>query len=398
MSLTYEDNPFRPDFGGIPPLLAGRVKEKRTLDTGLKQLQKCIPPITVLISAPRGMGKSVLLNVLNEKANRLGIEFRKKHAGDIETVQQLTEWLAPDLVEAARGRGRNVGGGIPALATVHYGSTAGPALGEPAWDVRLQDALLERYRDKPLVICVDEAHTLRPPVARSLGSLRHQLNDRKRPVWLLLAGTPGLNATLSNADATFTERVTDLAPPMLSGEDSATALRSPLATRGWQVDEDALSKVVEDSRGYPYFLQLWGKEIWDAGVACSEARLDADTVENAGVEVAARRNQFYNRRYKELMGTRRNGPFDDVDIVAVTQAVIDAVRRQQGASLLDIDNAISEHLPPRGNPAPIRQYYEATGFIWDPEPDRYQPGIPSLVDYIEDKIDQRSAPVTGITW
>ena len=112
MALTYKDNPFKPDFGGIPPLLAGRSDEMQVMTVCLEQLQGGATPVTIIISAPRGMGKSVLLNMLSDEASNKGIKFRKKHAGDIKTVQGLTEWLAPETVEAARGGGRNIGGGV----------------------------------------------------------------------------------------------------------------------------------------------------------------------------------------------------------------------------------------------------------------------------------------------
>ena len=385
MALTYKDNPFTPDFGGVPPLLAGRSEEMKVITVGLEILQDRKTPTTTIISAPRGMGKSVLLNVLSDKAHKANIAFRKTHARDIDTVQKLTEWLAPDIVESARGSGRDIGGGVPVVASAKYGHTTGPAFGEPAWDIRLQDTLIERHSDSPLIICVDEAHTLVPEVARSLGSLRHNMYDNKCPVWLLLAGLPGLYATLRNAGVTFTERVTDLMPAMLDSDESLAALSVPLKGYHWNVDDKAIRDVVNEAQGYPYFVQMWGKEIWDSGVAVDKTELDFETVGQARPKVKVQQERFYSRRYSELMGTQRTGPFADVDIIAVTQSVIDVVRQSGGASLLEIDEAISGHVGKDVNPATLRQYYEEKGFIWDPDPDRYQPGIPSLMNYIAEK-------------
>ncbi len=386
MALTYKDNPFRPDFGGIPPLLAGRTEELLELTTGLQQLQDGTTPATILISAPRGMGKSVLLNRLKEESDRTGIKVRKNHAGDIKTLQQLTEWLAPDLVERTRASGVS-GGGKFLGAGVDYRSSQGAAFGEPAWTIRLQNTLLERHQNKPLIICVDEAHTLIPEVALALGSLRHQMNDNKRPVWLLLAGTPGLSETLRDAKATFIERVTRLKPTLLSAVESAEVLHVPLTERGWQVNETTLADIVEDSQGYPYFLQLWGREVWKAGVSLRRARLDGDTLARAAVSVNRQRDEFYFNRYVELMDTPQSDLFQDVDIITVTLAVINVVSQRQAASLLDINGAISACLPSNRVPAPIRRYFETKGFIWAAKPDQYVPGIPSLMDYVEEKLD-----------
>ena len=56
-------NPFTPGDGALPPYLAGREKEQAAL---LRMVQDVasgyVPPHNVLISAPRGNGKTVLLH------------------------------------------------------------------------------------------------------------------------------------------------------------------------------------------------------------------------------------------------------------------------------------------------------------------------------------------------
>ena len=382
MTLTYKDNPFRPDFGGMPPLLAGRHRELIELDTGLGRLQQGITPPTVIISAPRGMGKSVLLNKLERDANEADVKISKTNAGTIKTLRQLTAWLAPDLVKAARSGGFRFGGKFLS-AGLDFSKNRGEAAGEPEWAVLLQDALLKRHRTKPLIICVDEAHVLEPDVALALGNLRHRMNDAGHPVWLLLAGTPGLDAVLRGVKATFIERVTRLKPVLLSEEEAAEAVQAPLAARGWQVSDEALADLVADSDGYPYFLQLWGSEVWKASVDLGRTGLDGDTLSKAAVEEKRQRDEFYFHRYTELMDSARYEPFQGVDLAAVTLAVINAVRRDKGATLADVTAAIQTGLPPNREPISIREYFEARGFIWAATPNRYIPGIPSLTGYVE---------------
>ena len=272
----------------MPPLLAGRNRELIELDTGLGQLQKGITPPTVIISAPRGMGKSVLLNKLERNAIQAGVAVSKTNAGTIKTLQHLAGWLAPDLVKAARSGGFRFGGKFLS-AGLDFGKNRGEVVGEPEWAVFLQDTLLKRHRTKPLIICVDEAHVLEPEVAQALGNLRHRMNETAHPVWLLLAGTPGLDAVLRGVKATFIERVTRLKPVLLSQTESAEVVRAPLAERSWQVSEDALADLVANSDGYPYFLQLWGSEVWKAGVAMGRSGLDGETLARADVVTKARR-------------------------------------------------------------------------------------------------------------
>lgn len=389
MSSTYKDNPFRPDFGGMPPVLAGRNKELIELNTGLEQLQDGITPPAVVISAPRGMGKSVLLNKVEQDANRAGIKISKTNAGTIKTLQHLTGWLAPDLVKAARAGGFRLGWKLLS-AGLDFTRSRGEALGAPEWPVLLQDALLKRHKKKPLIICVDEAHVLETEVAQALGNLRHRMNDTKRPVWLLLAGTPGLDATLQAVKTTFIERMKRLNPILLSEAESAEVVQAPLVERGWQVSEEALANLVADSSGYPYFLQLWGSEVWKAGVALGRTGLDGDTLARAAVDVNRRRDEFYFHRYVELIkDTAQSEPFRELDLAAVTLAVITVARRIGGATLPEVMGAIRTSLPPQENPVPLLDYFEARGFIWAATPNRYVPGIPSLMDYIEEQFAGR---------
>ena len=125
----------------------------------------------------------------------------------------------------------------------------------------LQQLLLERHLAEPLIIAVDEAHALAPEVARRLINLAQNLIVDNVPVWLILAGTPGLKTHLmsNEVNASFIERAKQMYPGLLSDSAAREALVTPLTTRGWTVDEAALETVLRGAQGYPFFLQLWGE-------------------------------------------------------------------------------------------------------------------------------------------
>ena len=61
-------NPFRPGPGTWPPVLAGREGERARLRAIFEDLDaRCAAPI-YLLQAPRGMGKTVLLQDLQKSA------------------------------------------------------------------------------------------------------------------------------------------------------------------------------------------------------------------------------------------------------------------------------------------------------------------------------------------
>ena len=78
-------NPFRPGLGQIPPVFAGRLKEQYGFDRLIKEL-KCqvIPARDVIICAPRGNGKTALLNRLTRK-------IRNEEKGNVHVIKTTSD-------------------------------------------------------------------------------------------------------------------------------------------------------------------------------------------------------------------------------------------------------------------------------------------------------------------
>ena len=66
-------NPYRPGAGLMPVYLAGRTEEIRHAEMLLDALVSGIPTQSVIYSGLRGVGKTVLLNTIEEKAELKGI-------------------------------------------------------------------------------------------------------------------------------------------------------------------------------------------------------------------------------------------------------------------------------------------------------------------------------------
>jgi hypothetical protein len=60
-----------------------------------------------------------------------------------------------------------------------------------------------------------------------------------------------------------------LGPP--DGTDAVEAFVKPLETTGITATPGLVQRVIDEVEGYPYFIQLWGGELWDAA---AEAGLD----------------------------------------------------------------------------------------------------------------------------
>ena len=397
--LTLKANPFKPGFGFQPPVLAGREAERTKLLTGLAQLQDGEPPASILISAPRGMGKTVLLNWLTQQVDNSQCgRLVKVSADQVETLRDLVGLLAPKLLDSTSFTQSGkvnigvVGGGVSQT------TTPTPA----ALGAALQEKLLNEHHSQPLIITVDEAHTLAPDVARRLANLTQNLIGESCPVWLLLAGTPGLISHLMSAGvgATFVERTKKMLPRLLSQEASREALAAPLLARDWQVDEMALQSVLQDAQGYPYFLQLWGEAVWNAGVSQGRRCLDEAMVTTAGEEVNATRAGFYGGRYRELENRAPEsvGPARTLRAaVAVSRVWLDGGETPLTHWQLDRCLADSGLDPDSRDLVNLKALFEHSGFLVDQGGGQWAPGIPSLAYYVYDQAhtDIAPAPTTG---
>ena len=120
---------------------------------------------------------------------------------------------------------------------------------------------MARAKSKPLLVLLDEAHTLEPKVGQWLLNAA-QVAGRRAPFLLVLAGTPDLRARLSEMEASFWNRAEQLPLGRLDETATAEAIRRPLAEDGIAVEEEALARMVRESHGYPFFVPLWGQAVW----------------------------------------------------------------------------------------------------------------------------------------
>ena len=300
------DNPFKPGFGRMPPRLAGREREQTILGRGLYQLLKVDADEQInalLLSGPRGLGKTVLLRWLREEAEKGGADVITTNAEKLSTPVKMVQILAPEVVDAARKDGFNV-----SVAGTGYSHTPGSPLTDPHWEALMLESL--QKRQTPLLVTIDEGHTLPGEVVYALAHLTQDLLWERCPVWFVLAGTPGMPGHLSTAGvvdpisgavrtASFFGRADGLELGLLSPEASGEAVEAPLVERDWTVEQESLAQVLEDAQCYPYFLQLWGAALWDAGVGQGR-RLNAEVVKAARPVVDERRLALYKERFKEI--------------------------------------------------------------------------------------------------
>ncbi|MGN0075875.1 MAG: ATP-binding protein [Parafannyhessea sp.] len=256
-------NPFTPEFGSVPLVMAGRESIKRELFEAFAQ-GRGNPNLSSILIGPRGSGKTALLTYLAKEAAEDG--WIAVHVvampGMLEDIYEQTR------IACEKALGKR-GAALPQLTGMSVGPISASWSAVPAetenWRTRM-GRLLQTLEDANLglLITVDE-------VVASLGEMVnlaavYQLFVREqRQIALVMAGLPhNINALLNDKSVSFLRRAQQHKLGTISDADVRNAFRETAAIGGRKVTGDALESCTQAIGGYPYMLQLVGFRCWQA--------------------------------------------------------------------------------------------------------------------------------------
>jgi DNA-binding transcriptional ArsR family regulator len=283
-------------------------------------------PANMRLTGLRGVGKTVLLGEFQTIAENDGwasavLEFQSGHNQEDAMVTALTNVARDSKLRLSRvERIKNAVGtaarraGTLGLGWNEFQVTYDPMVEQQREDVtRALFEAVEMAVEKGragFVMLLDEAQVIRDETKRDgehplslLISSVVALQRREIPLGLVLCGLPTLTGNLLKARS-YTERMfRGEEIGSLGDEDAREAFEQPLSETGGLVSAESklVSRVVEEVEGYPYFIQLWGAELWEAaeiaGVDCLTTKLLAV----ARQDIYRRLDlDFYNPRIETL--------------------------------------------------------------------------------------------------
>jgi hypothetical protein len=318
--MDPRQNPYAPGAGTRPPALTGRGQEIDAYEVLLDRLKEGIAGQSMIIAGLRGVGKTVLLNTFEDIAiDRGWITVQREFEESTslpEVVARSVRRILGDLSPSRRiadGIRRSFAGlgtfslKDPSGFELSYtpsGSTTADALGEDFVDLLLALGQAAEEKGRGVVFLLDEVQFV--PVAE-FGPFvvgLHRLNQKALPVTCVAAGLPSLPALAGEAKS-YAERLFDY-PRLdrLPKPAAVAALRDPARSRDVTFEDDALDYIVQQTDGYPYFLQQYGKYIWDVA---SDERITREDAKRGGREAQRRLDDgFYLVRYERASEAERS--------------------------------------------------------------------------------------------
>lgn len=340
-------NPFAPGAGAPPPELAGRDELLRTVHIAVERTRRGLATKSVLMVGLRGVGKTVLLDRMRDEAVGVGVQTIRIEAPE---GRSLPAMLAPELrqallklslnekaTELARRALRALAGFARALKVKYQDIEVGmdfdpePGLADNGDLEHDLQALLEaageaaHSADTALAMFLDELQYVKEEQLAALITGLHRTAQRRLPVILVGAGLPQLRGRMGRAKS-YAERLFDF-PEIgpLSAEAAARAISKPVNDEGVEISAEALDLILRETRGYPYFVQEWGKHAWD--VADNSPITVEDVGRASASAIAALDESFFRvrfdrltpseKRYLRAMAELGEGPHRSGDIAVV---------------------------------------------------------------------------------
>lgn len=315
-------NPYTPGAGTKPPALTGRDDQLAHFELLLGRLERGRPERSMLISGLRGVGKTVLLTTFEDLALERGW-FPAFSAIRHDTELRLLiarmarrVLLAMSRAERVKDRARRALGVLKAFTikvpdgfelSVDVEALAGVAdsgdLEDDLGDLLLELGHAANEAGSGVVFLLDEIQSLNQASLEALIAALHRVAQRELPLALAGGGLPSIPRLAGEAKS-YAERL--FAFPRLGSLSEAAATEAlvlPAHEEGVEFEDAAVERILELSEAYPYFLQEYGRHVWQVA---AQSPIRQEDVERAHPNVQADLDEgFFTVRFERATAAER---------------------------------------------------------------------------------------------
>ena len=349
--MDLRRNPFAPGAGAPPPQLAGRDALRERASVALDRIKAGRSSRSLIFYGLRGVGKTVLLTSVWNRAEDDGMVIVPLETPEGRSLPGVlvpalrTSLLKLDrLKRATEGvtRALRALAGFAKLKVKYADLEIGLDIEHEAGladsgdlDADLADLLVAvgeaaRERKTAVVLAIDELQYVPEVQLASLIAALHRAAQRQVPITMVGAGLPQLLGQMGEAKS-YAERLFEFVPVgALDPIAAADAIRAPVEREGEHITDEALNVIIEDTQGYPYFLQEWGKHSWS--LAARSPITANDVTAARDVALAELDGGFFRvrfdrltpkeKRYLRAMAELGAGPHRSGDIATVAGSAV----------------------------------------------------------------------------
>lgn len=384
---TRPVNPYTPGVGTQPPVLVGRELQLAVIDQTARLVEGGREPQHVILTGLRGVGKTVLVK---EAMRRL--RARKWLCGYYEVRRDVDAGVAIAAIVAGGAtllpKRAKLAGALRRLrASIGSASLSGAADGTVSISISPRPGPTDPYFEAlrlfrtlgvaaaedgvGVALCVDELQTFRRKDATTLLQALEAGDGAEARVLLLGAGLPTTGVELAKSN-TYAERFRYEVLDDLSPREARRAVEEPAAAAGVAWEPDAAARVVTLAGGYPFFLQLYASEAWDAA-----ERRDAGFVAISPDDVEASLALAQRRLDQGIYATRlgRASSAERMYLAAMAHVMGGGSR----AGTADVARRLGKSLTELST---TRDRLIRKGVVHAPEPGQLQFSVPGFKEYV----------------
>ena len=283
-------NPYTPGAGFVPAYLAGREHLLKDAEKYLNAICNGYPQQSVIYYGLRGVGKTVLLNIIEQIADTKDVLFEHIEIKEIKNrnekgyfEQQIANVCkkfihAMSIKESAQDLVKKAWGMWRAFSVTYNGQDNTFSMGinedmlgyigtgdlsSDLTDLFVAMGKIAKEAGYAICLFVDEIQYMQDDELEAEINAIHRCNQLRLPIMIFGAGLPKIIKSMGEVKS-YTESVFKFEMvDALKENETQEAIVQPAADFDVKYSDDALQLIIEITGRYPYFIQELCSTVWD---------------------------------------------------------------------------------------------------------------------------------------
>lgn len=279
-------NPYTPGAGLVPGYLAGRDDTIEAAKEVIAYMAHGYPARSVVYYGLRGVGKTVLLNKIEEIADEYAVLYEHMEVSERSSFKFSISLHIQKLIKqmSVKAKAKNyfqkamsvlkafkityspegeISIGINEEVDAAVGVSDTGNFPNDLTELVVAMGTLAKNSESSVCLFIDEIQYLKDDEFEALITALHRANQKGLPVTLIAAGLPKVTKIAGDIKSYAERLFSFVSIGSLDVAAASLALIEPAKKMGVTFAEDAVAEIIRITEGYPYFIQEYGKQVWD---------------------------------------------------------------------------------------------------------------------------------------